>query len=223
MFFPVGSSVAGASPLAGDPLWDPPTVTVVPPGTITTGGPKWDFQWVYSQPQGKAQERFRVRVREGSVYVFDTGWLGGSVQVFTVDFDASGVPHDASGLVVEVSVRGPEAIGVGDLKRYEASAQSTFNVQWGVPHCSITDPPDGTVWASPTGLTVHWVFSDDRAGKTQSAYRARLLLADSGTVEYDSGWVPSAANSHLFPVTLRNSSTYRVEVQLKNNHGIRSD
>lgn len=225
MFGPFGAKGFGFEPLAGDPLHDPVTVTVVPLGSVSSGGPTLTVQWDYQQAQGDAQEWFRVLVLDDALAVtyYDSGWLESALEQHTVDVDAEGIPHESTDLTVRVMVRGPEAIGVGAVKRYQASADDPFEVHWGTPHCTITDPADGAVYAEPSGLTVQWSFSDDDGSNTQSQYRARLLLAGSGLVEHDSGWIVGSETSYEFPVNLRDGSQYRVEVQLKNNHGVRSD
>jgi len=225
MFSPFGSFALGTEPLGGDPLHDPPTVTVVPLGSVSTGGPALTVEWDYQQAQGDPQEWYRVLVLNDALdtVYYDSGWLESDAEQHVVDVDAEGVPHESDDLTVRVMVRGPESIGVGAVRRYQASDEDPFEIHWGVPHCTITDPADGAVFTEPSGLTVKWGFSDDDGGNTQGWFRCRLLLAGSGQVEHDSGWVPGTDSEYVFPVALRDGSRYRVEVQLKNNHGIRSD
>lgn len=223
MTLALGAHALGTEPLAGDPLHDPPTVVVTAPtGTISTGGPTVTVTWNYAQPQGDPQEWHRVLATNdaGSVTHYDSGWLGGIAALLAVDVDAKLIPHDSSDLTWKAMVRGPEAIGTGIVARYQAEDVEPVVIAWGNPQAAITKPLDNSVVNVLTGLTVDWTFTD--AGKTQSAYRVRLLLADSGLVEHDSGWVLSAATTYVVPVTLRDNSVYDVEVQLRNNHGIRS-
>lgn len=222
--FALGRRPLIEQPVAFGPLHDPPSVTVTPLGTVSTGGPELTVNWSYSQPQGDAQEWWRVLVyEEGGDDFYDTGWRAGSDSSHVMDVDELGIPHDFEGLAIDVYVRGPETIGVGELERYEAADQEVFDIEWGVPHCTITSPANEAVHTETDGLTVAWAFTDDRAGKTQSAWRAILRLAASDLVEWDTGWVSGAESSFEFPVGLRDGSAYEILVQLKNNHGIRSD
>jgi hypothetical protein len=224
MSLALGGYAFGTEPLAGDPLHDPPTVVVTAPtGTVSTGGPVLTVEWDYAQPQGDAQEWYRVLAQNdaGTTTFYDSGWLPGTDASLGVDVDAEEIPHDSSDLTWMVQVRGPEGIGTGTVARYQVEDDEAIVIDWGDPAAAITAPGDGGVVDELTGLDVSWTFTD--AGKTQSAYRVRLLLHDSSLVEHDTGWVASAATSYEVPITLRDGSVYDVEVQLKNNHGIRSD
>ena len=219
----IGASALGVWPLAGGILHDPPTVAVsAPSGTVSTGGPVLPVVWAYSQAQGDPQEWFRVVVcsDDGETVYFDSGWLEGDDGSFDVDVDAEGVPHDSDDVTWRVFVRGPVRIGDGEKARYQAEDSSPVTMAWGDPQCTIVEPADGDLITSPSGLTVKWSFDDD--GKTQSAYRVRLLYAESGAVAFSTGWVQSSDTELELDFLLRDATVYRVEVQLKNNHGIRS-
>lgn len=215
----------GVEPLAGDPLHDPPSVVPVPLGAISADGPEITVEWSFSQPQGDAQEQFRVELTNdaGDTVYYDSGWLAGTDTSLVIDVDAEGIPHDTSDITAKVQARGPEAIGTGDLARYEISDTDPFSLAWGEPHATIDDPDNGEVWGDLDGVDVVWSFTDDDGANTQGWYRVRLTLPGVGLTLWDTGWVESTDTTYRIPVQLNPGSLYRVFVQLKNNHGIRSD
>lgn len=220
----VGAHPIGGEPVAGDPLWDPPSVVVTfPTSGVSTGGPTLTPAWTYSQPQGKAQEQFRILVQNdaGTVTHHDTGWLSGAVGSYALDWDAIEAPTVSSDVQIVVRVRGPASIGTGTVARYEASDESEFSISWGNPQCAITGPVDGQIWTDGAGIDVAWTFTDP--GKTQTQYRVRILEPATSTVLYSTGWVASAATSVRIPIVLSDDTEVQVEVQLKNNHGMRSE
>lgn len=215
----------GTEPVGSSILHDPPTVaTTAPTGTITAGGPTVTAQWTFSQPQGDDQEWYRVRFTNdaGTTEYYDSGWLSGTDTSLVVDLVAEGVPTDSTDVTVHTYGRGPEAIGTGTVARYEATDSEPFAIEWGVPHCTVTSPTAGQI-ITTTSITPAWTFSDDRGGKTQSAFRVQLLEADSGIELHDSGWTVSGATSYAVPLLLRDLSSYELQIQLRNNHGVESD
>jgi hypothetical protein len=225
MSLALGGHALGSEPLAGSPLHDPPTVVVTTLGTISAGGPDMTIAWTYDQPQGDPQEQFRVEILNDALSTthYDSGWIFGPDAQLVIDVDANLIPHESTDVTARVSVRGPAEIGIGDVDRYTASDVDAYVVQWGTPHCTITAPPSGTIVNDIDGITVSWSFADDRGGKIQEQYRVRLILTGIGLVVYDSGWVVSAATSLDIPTILNDGSQYTIEVQLKNDSGIRSD
>lgn len=224
-FSAVGAAPFAREPLAGDPLHDPPTVVVSTLGTVSAGGPTLAVDWTYAQEQGEAQQQFRVVLSDDaeSTIFYDSGFLSGAVETWDIDIDAEGVPHDTSDITARVYVRGPGTIGQGTVARYEASDSEPFVLDWGVPHATILEPDNGEVWGDLEGVDVEWSFGDDDVGNTQAAYRVRLELPGIGLELWDTGWVVSTDTTYRIPVQLNPGSLYRVYVQLKNNHGIRSD
>lgn len=125
---------------------------------------------------------------------------------------------EVTGAGSETAVEAIEFVRPSDLVDTEP-----FAISWGTPHCTITAPLDGAVFTELTGLEVEWQFSDDDGGNSQAQWRVRLLTEAGLQVEHDTGWVSGSETSYEIPVVLRDGSEYRVEVQLKNNHGIRTD
>jgi hypothetical protein len=224
MALALGAHALGTEPLSGDPLHDPPTVVVTTIGTVTSG-PNMSVAWTYDQPQGDAQEWYRVEILDDALAVthYDSGWRESAAAIHVFDVDAEGAPHESTDVTARVSVRGPAAIGTGIVDRYTASDSDPYVIEMGEPHCTITLPVTGAIQESTDGIDVEWTFGDDRVGKTQGSYRVRLLLTGAGLVVHDSGWVASTDTSYSIPVLLADGSQYTVEVQLKNNEGIRSD
>lgn len=216
----LGAHALGTEPLAGDPLHDAPTVTVTTIGTVTAGGPVMTVEWVYAQQQNDPQDAWRVEILNDALDTtyYDSGWLEGEDLSHDIDLDEEGVPHDSTDVTARVSVRNPLAFG-----GWEVSDVDAFIVEFGTPHCTITVPPASGTQATTDGIDVEWSFADDRPGKTQGAYRVRLLLAGTGLVVHDTGWVVSTDTSYSIPTVLNDGSQYTVEVQLKNDQGIRSD
>lgn len=212
----LGVGALGTQPVGSGILHDPAVVTVTTIGTITTGGPDITIDWSFSQPQNDPQTHYRVEILNDALDTtyYDSGWLTGADLSHSVDVDAEGVPHESSDVTARVSVR---------AERGEVTDQDPFIIDFGVPHCTITAPADESVQETLGGVSVSWTFTDDDGANTQGWYRVRLLLDESSLVIHDSGWVASAATTYNIPSVLNDGSSYRVEVQLKNNHGIRSD
>ncbi len=217
VFQPLGASALGVNPLAGDPLHDLPLVTVTTIGAVTTGGPNMTVAWVYSQPQGDPQSKYRLEILDDALATthYDSGWLSGTDLEHTFDVDAEGVPHESTDVTARVSVESPSFRRADDVDAY--------TIVWGVPHAAIDSPADLEVWTDLTGVDVAWTFTDDVGGKTQLEYRVRLILTGPNLTIWDSGWVVSGDTTYNIPVILNPGSNYTVELQLKNNHGIRSD
>ncbi len=218
----LGSFVLGTEPLAGDPLHDPPTVIVTAIGTITTGGPNMTVAWTFNQaPHGDPQTAYRVEILDDALAVshYDSGFLSGADLDHTFDVDAEGIPHDSTDVTARVTVQ-----SAGLVPAYHRGSDvDAYQIEWGVPHAAIDSPLDLEVWTDLTGVDVTWTFTDDRGGKIQSAYRVRLILAGSELVLWDTGFVVSTDTMYTIPVLVNPGSDYTVELQLKSNHGIRSD
>ena len=223
----IGGFVFASEPAGSDPLHDPPTVNVTAPtGTVTTGGPTLTLSWDFDQPQGDDQEWYRVRLVDDAdaITYYDSGWLAGTNTSHVVDIDLVEVPSETSDITTKIQVRGPQAIGTGELARYQAEDLEAFALQYGIPHCTITSPADGSVWTDNDSVDVEWTFTDTGAGgKTQGWYRVRLFVDETGQLMATSRWVESAAGSHSVDYYVQDGSTINIEVQLKNTEGIRSD
>lgn len=221
----LGAHAVGTEPVAGDPLHDPPTVVVTTIGTVSAGGPFLTVAWTYDQPQEDAQEWYRVEILDDALAVthYDSGWRESDATNHVIDVDAENIPHDSTDVTARVSVRGPEDIGTGLVDRYTAEDTDPYVIQFGEPHCTITLPVTGAIQETTDGIDVEWTFGDDRGGKVQGWYRVRLLLTGTSLVVHDTGWVAGADTSYSIPVQLNDGSQYTVEVQLKNDSGIRSD
>ncbi len=217
----MGAYALGSEPLAGDPLHDPPTVVVTTIGTITTGGPNMTVGWTFNQVQADVQQKYRVEVLNDALAIsyYDSGWLSGANVTHLVDVDAEGIPHDSTDVTARVSV---ETAGLVPVY-HRGTDVDAYQIEWGVPHTTITAPLNLEVWDDLTGVDVTWSFADDRGGKIQAEYRVRLILSGSGLVLWDTGWTVSTDVAFNIPVILNPGSQYTVEVQLKNDHGIRSD
>jgi hypothetical protein len=199
---------------------DPPTVTVTSPtGVLSTGGPNLTVNWSYAQAQSVAQATYRVRITNaaGTVIYYDSGTLSGTntSHVITDWPSDESRPTDTTGSALRARVDVTSADG----SSFAANHQTSFDLQWGVVTCTITNPPDNSVVTS-SSLTVTWTFSSTRS-KPQGKYRVQLVLKPSTTL-YDSGWVTSTATSLLLPVQLLNRRSYVVYVQLQNSEGVRS-
>ncbi len=216
-----GGFAIGTEPLAGDPLHDPPIVTVTTIGTITTGGPNMTVAWTFMVSQGDVQTAYRVEILDDALAVsyYDSGFLSGTDLNHTLDVDFHDIPHDSTDVTARVSVQTTGLVPV----YHQGSDVEAYQIEWGVPHATIDAPLDFEVWTDLTGVDVDWSFTDDRGGKIQSAYRVRLILAGIGLVIWDTGFVVSTDVMYNIPVVLNPGSDYIVEVQLKNDHGIRSD
>lgn len=213
----VGSYEVGSEAVAGTTTYNTPTVTVTSQGsTVTTGGPDLTVTWTYSQADGKAQERYRVIVDNGSSTVYyDSGYIISAATSHTFDAVVEGVPVDTTGSALRVTV---QAIAQ-DVAQYGSDDQ-TFDIQWGVVTGTITAPADLAV-LSTTSTTVTWTFADSRS-KTQSGYQVRLLGAASGIELFTSGLVTSTDTSYSVPYTLSDSSSYDVELILYNSESVPS-
>lgn len=224
MSLALGAHAFGSEPLAGDLLRDPVSVSAVSLGVVTTGGPVLSLEWVYTQAQGEPQEQYRVRLMNDALTetYYDSGLLFGSDQVHEVDMDENEIPANTDDITFQIDVMGPESVGHGVESRSQASDTDAFEIAWGDPQATIIKPLNGQIVSTASGLDVEWSFSDDE-GKTQGAYRVRAILKDTGLTLFDSGWVESSATTFDLPVVLQDQWTYQVEVQLKNNHGLRSE
>lgn len=218
MSIAVGLHALGLEPLAGSILHDPPVINLTSPtGTLSTGGPTVNVAWDYSQAQGDPQEKYRIRVTNDADTVthYDTGWILSTDQSVDLDWDALELPSDSTDVTIQLAVVGATIWTVTDSEAIE--------MQWGVPHCTIDTPTDSSIWTDPTGIDMTWTFTDDRAGKTQGWYRARVLDRDTGLSLYDTSWVASAAALATLEYLPSDGQQLTLELQLKNNHGIRSD
>ncbi len=217
----LGVYALGTVPLAGDPLHDPPTVVVTTIGAITTGGPNMTVEWTFDQVQGDTQQKYRVEILDDALATtfYDSGWLSGAGLSHVFDVDEEGVPHESTDVTARVSVETSGLVPV----YHQADDVDAYTIVWGVPHCTIDAPANLEVWTDLTGVDVEWSFTDDVGGKIQAEYRVRLSLSGSGLVLWDSGWVVSTDTTYNIPVVVNPGSAYDVEVQLRNNHGIRSD
>lgn len=214
-----GAYALGTEPVGSDPLHDPPVVTVTgPTGTITTGGPTITATWTFYQPQNDPQDWFRVEVTNDAdtASYFDSGWIAGSETSYVVDVDAEEIPPDSTDLSTKVYVKSGAA-------GYQDSDILAFNLEYGSPHCTILTPADESIHTDPDSITVNWTFADDRAGKTQSAWRVRLLSEVTGAELYSSRWTAGTDTSKVVPYLFQDDTRVVVEVQLKNSEGIRSD
>ncbi len=212
-----GGYALGTEPYAGDTLHDPPLVTVTTIGAVTTGGPNMTVAWVYAQAAGDPQSKYRLEILDDALATtyYDSGWLTGTDADHVFDVDVEGVPHESTDVIARVSVESSSFRRADDVDAY--------SIVWGVPHCTIDSPADLEVWTDLTGVDVAWTFTDDIGGKTQSEYRVRLILTGPNLTIWDSGWVVSADTTYNIPVIVNPGSNYTVELQLKNNHGVRSD
>lgn len=210
----LGDGTLGVNPLGGDPLHDPPSVTVTAPtGTVSTGGPLLTINWNYTHPQADPQTQFRVRIlTDLLVEIASTGFIVSGAETYAFDIDANEVPAQDD-LVVEVTVRDPAG--------QEASDGQAFTLDWGDPQVTIDAPLNGSVHTDPASMLVDWTFTDD-AGHTQSAYRVRFLAETSDFVIFTTGWIASSDTSKTIDFAFQSNQTIRVEVQAKNQHGIRS-
>lgn len=207
---------------AAGPLHDRPTVVVTAPGDEVLEGPNVDVEWVYQQPQGKAQQWYRVFVEAaGSVLVHDTGWLAGAADQLTLDWETLGLDATVENTIT-VGVRGPARIGTGAVARYQAQDSTAAEVDMGNPQCTIVLPVDGSVHTDPDSILVAWTFEDDE-GHSQAEYRVRLLSVETGAELFTTGWVASDATSVELDYVFNDNTKVRVEVQLKNEQGVRSD
>lgn len=219
----VGKAAVGTQPVAGSVYHDPPTVALTAPVSPLVGGdvdaPLFKFTWDYFQAQGDLQEEYRLYVYDTGTMAtyYDSGWLTSANAFHDVDVDAEGMPHVLTTYGATVEVRSWDA-------RWEVvSAPWTWTVNWGNPHCTVTAPAPGTILTTVDPLTVTWVFTDDLGGAIQEQYRVRIKSKETLQVLYTTGWVTSTALTVPIPYAWADDSAYLVEVQLKNDNGIRSD
>ena len=220
MSFAIGKSSLSELPVAAGPLHDPPTVLgTAPTGTVSSGGPSVPVTWTYDQPQGDPQEFYRIKVLKSAVVLYDTGWLAGPDVSANLDWDALELDGEDT-FDVQVHVRGPASIGTGTLARREDSDENSFTLAFGAPALTVSAPTEGTIHTDPDSLTVTWSVSD--GGHTQSAYRVQLRAVETNAILYTSGWVASAVTTHEVPYLFQDNTQIRVEVQTKNDQGMRS-
>lgn len=219
----VGKGAVGTQPVAGSVYHDPPTVALTGPVSPLVGGdanaPVFKFTWDYAQPQGDPQEQYRLYVYDTGTMAtyYDSGWLTSANAFHDVDIDAEGMPHVLTTYGATVEVRSWDA-------RWEVvSAPWTWTVDWGNPHCDVTAPLPGQVLTTEDPLTVTWTFSDDLGGAVQEQYRVRILSKETLQPLYTTGWLTGTDASTVVPFSWADNSSYLVEVQLKNDNGIRSD
>ena len=121
----VGGGKLGGDGIAGGTLHDTPTVVVAAITTATSN--PLTASWTYTQAQGDSQEYYRVRYTNdaGSTEYDNTGWVAGAGTTHATDLAAIyGEALDLHGntdLTVEVTVRGPQAIGIGDADYYTST------------------------------------------------------------------------------------------------------
>ena len=211
MTFAVGARPVASGSVAAGPLHDPPTVALTAPsGTISSGGPDITVSWTYAQPQGDPQEYYRVRILDGGTPVFDTGILSGADGTLDVDFDAEEIPGDGS-YTAEVTVIGANQ---------QATDTGSFTADLGTPALTITAPVDEEVHTDPDSVDVAWSVVD--AGHTQAQYRVRLLSPTTSEVLTTTGWVTSTDTSVTVDYVFADNTQVVVEVQTKNENGMRS-
>lgn len=224
MLEPLGSVDIGNQPLGSDVLHDLPQVTLPSfPSPVSTGGPKLLVDWTFTQAQGDPQTQYRVYWKKNQDILFDTGWQAGSQTQYELDVDAAPLLHGEETGYVHAEARGPASLGTGEVARWEASDEASCTLDWGDPHLTVTAPTADQVITDNDGLTVSWTMTDDKGGATQSAYRVWIKQPSTGQVLYDTGWVTSTATQVSVPFTFQDGASYDVYVQVKNNHGMRSD
>lgn len=211
MTFAVGLRPVASGSVAAGPLHDPPTVTVDAPTGSVSSGPGVTVEWTYAQPQSDPQEYYRVRILDGMTALFDSGVLSGAVAEYTVDFDAEEIPGDGS-YTAEVTVIGANQ---------QAVDTQAFTAALGTPELDIDAPTDGEVWTDPDSLDVAW-SSTDTGSHTQAQYRVRLKSPTTQAVLYTTGWVTSTDESVTIDYLFANNTQVVVEVQIKNDAGMRS-
>lgn len=213
----IGREKIGDEPIAGSVLWDKPVIALTAPvGTIDTG-PTVTVTWTYSQAQSKAQNQYRVRVTDDldTTDYYDSGWLHSAATSHDIDWDALELPGDSADVAIQLSVIGAITWTIYD--------EEEIISEMGVPHCTITAPSDGSVWSDVDSVDVSWTFTDDVAGRTQAQYRVRILDRVSDIELYDTGWVVSTATTVEVPYAPTDGQLLTVELQLKNDAGMRSD
>lgn len=217
MTFALGGFRTGTVPLGWGPLHDPPVVAYVSPtGVVSAGGPVVTVDWTYSQPQGDPQEQYRVTVYDVDAdpdeLVWDSGWITSQVTAQSIDFDEAELPTD--GLVrFEVQVR---------VTEYEEAVSSgTVTMDFGAPQLTITAPLDQSVHTDPDSIDVGWTVTDT-PGHTQAEYRVRLLTAETSLPLTSTGWVVSTDTTATLNYVFVDNTSLKVEVQSKNENGIRS-
>ena len=220
----IGKAFIGDEPIAGSPLHAPAVIVITAPtGTSDSGGPELTVTWTYAQDEGDLQERYRVRVTNdaGTTEHYDSGWLYGASTSHAIDWDALELPADSSDITVELSVFATQ--GGGTVWPLVVQDSEAIVMAYGVPHCTITAPVDGSIWTDADSINCSWTFTDDVAGRTQGSYRIRILDRVSDIELYDTGWTVSASTSVEVPFTCVDGQLLTVEIQLKNENGMRSD
>jgi hypothetical protein len=192
----------------------PALAITAPTGTVPTGGPSQAVTWSYAGTVSFYRVRFTNAAGSTTYYDSGTIYSPGATSV-PVDLVAAGVPTDTTGSALRVLVDLTMVAGV----TWASSDSKALDVQWGVVTASITSPASGAVLTA-SSVTPAWSFASTR-GKAQGTYRVRLL-ADSGLVLHDSGWVTSAATSYAIPYVLSDLTHYTIGVQLKNSEGVPS-
>lgn len=217
----IGRLHMGAGPLGSPALYDLPTVTVDTYGTITSGVSLL-IGWTYGQAQSQPQATYRVvwtRDSDQLVY-YDSGVVASVLDEITLNFDTVDVPsfgENAGTITVTVTMNAQYGQNPGG-----SSDPETITMQVGFPHMTITAPTEGGTVTTPQ-VTAAWTFTDDRAGKTQSAFRIKLLRTGDMLQLYDSDWISSAQTSLLIPPNLNHGTNYTIQGQLKNDNDILSD
>lgn len=202
------------SPVGAGPLHEPPTVTVDAPTGTVTSGPEVTVAWTYVQDQGDLQEAYRIVVQEspGGATVYDSGYLAGGASQVDLDWDALELETEAT---FDVSVY---VASGGNI----ATDTTTFTASLGDPQITILIPADGAVHSEKDYMDVTWTFNDP--GHTQSEYRIRLLSPISGAVLASTGWVVSGDQGPIrVPYVFSDNTEVTLEVQAKNDQGIRSE
>lgn len=213
----LGGGPIAVTPLAAPEFLTDPEVVVEDPGVLNTGGPVVRFDWDFVQAEGLPQAFYRLRLVDTATdkVVYSTGIRDGSRAYWELDWDAEELDTQTSDLAVRVDAF-VEHLGV----LYPAHQVLPIEVDFGDPQCTILEP--GEIVQVTDGVDVKWLFEDE-GGRTQSAFRVRLIVVASGVVLHDSGWVQSEESTYHVPALLSHGVRYAVEVQLKNNHGMRSE
>lgn len=231
----VGGGKLGGDGIAGGTLHDTPTVAVAAITTVTSN--PHTVSWTYTQAQGDSQEYYRVRYTNdaGSTVHDDTGWVAGAGTTHATDLAAiAGGALDLHGntdLTVEVTVRGPAAIGIGDADYYTSAPDTedinTLNL--GEPTLTPGDVSFGAtnkgtkssyVMNSLSTVTLNWTYAHGGTGEAQQAYRVKLLEFETDVELFDTGWVTSAATSYVLNYAFLDDFKYTISMQARNTNRV---
>ena len=231
----VGGGKLGGDGIAGGTLHDTPTVVVAAITTATSN--PLTVSWTYTQAQGDSQEYYRVRYTNdaGSTEYDNTGWIAGAGTTHATDLAAIyGEALDLHGntdLTVEVTVRGPQAIGIGDADYYTSAPDTedinTLNL--GDPTRTPGDVLFGAtnkgtastyVMNSLAAMTLNWTYAHGGTGEAQQAYRVRLLEFETDVELFDTDWVTGTASSYVLNYAFLDDFKYKILVQARNTNRV---